>query len=201
MALSYYNLNLYNNDNENIHIVGECHNDIEYENLICSIIERTEPDGIAVESSRYISLKCGGIEQAKKYSHAMNIPIAIVDQREKWVREKLGINKYDIILEANSFQEDMKKIGDVTPRIITDSRNAIRDKFGREKFKILYTEREKYMASRVKAFQEYVDGTILLVCGAFHVFAISELIDVVEPEISKDRILDSENNSMFLEWD
>lgn len=200
MVLDYHNLNLYDNDNKNIHIVGECHSNIEYENLICSIIEKIDPDGIAVESSTYISLNSGGIEQAKKYSSSLDIPIAVVDQREEWMKRKLGKNKNDIISEANSFQKYMKQIGDVTPRIITDARNVIRDKFGREEFKILYTEREKYMASRVKAFQEYVQGDIVLVCGAFHVFAISELIEVVNPIISENRILDSEDNSIFLQW-
>lgn len=194
MVLKYENLNLYDDTNNNITIVGECHTNIEYENLICSIIEDIEPDGIAVESSTFINLVDGGISQSKIYASDLDVPLAIVDQNEKWMKNKLGEDKSDIILTANKYQQYVHNIGDITPRIVSDARNIIRDKFGEKAYQTLYTQREEYMGSRVNGFQDYVDGEVLLICGAFHVYALSEMVDISASYIEDNRILEDNYN-------
>lgn len=200
MVLKYSNLNIINQKNDNITIVGEVHHSIEYENLVCSVIEDLEPDGIAVESSTAVNLIDGGIPQAKIYSSSMDIPLAVVDQNYKWLDDRLDSDRYNVITKANSYQNEVKEIGDVTYRTIVNSRNKIRDLYGENVYRSLFTDREEKMASRSKAFQKKLDGHIILICGAFHVPAIADMIDVVKPNIKDSRIYSNKNGRIYSKW-
>jgi hypothetical protein len=159
-----------------------------------------EPDGIAVESPTAVNFIDGGIPQGKIYSSSMDVPLALVDQNYKWLNDRLNSDRRKLVRTANSNQDKVKDIGDVTQRTIVETRNQIRDMYSEEEYRALFTKREKKMASRSKAFQERINGKILLICGAFHVPAIADMINFVEPNIENNRIYTNQNGKIYSKW-
>lgn len=204
MVSKWDGLNIFQQYDDDIYIVGEAHNSYTSESLVWNILEGVEPNGIAIEQSPiYDSIpprfsNTGGISRAYHYSKSTNIPVALIDENITWMKSNTNGNSSEIIRVANSPQNQQTEVGDFYMNTIMESRNLVRDNFGIENYEAIFIKREQNMARRILGFNERVSGPIVAVVGGFHVHAIIEFLDLVDANIEDRRI--SESQHYYHRW-
>lgn len=180
--LDYKNLDIVDKTIENITIVGEIHQNEEYQSLVSNIIEINKPDIIGVESATtYPFCISGGIPQSKQYASDLDCKIVTLDQNEEWMHEKLDDKRMSAVYYGNQLSSLVEDMGDITPSIVSDARNNVRDNLGEYVFRVLFTEREILMSRRLKYVNnKYPEKNIVVVVGGFHIYALKELYDIVD---------------------
>lgn len=198
--LDYNNLELIDDSINNITLVGEIHQDEEYQNIVTSVIENKNPNIIAVESSTihpfYFS---GGIAQSKHYGSDLECKVVRLDQDEEWMDSKLGSDRMSAVYYGNQLKHLVKDLGDINPRIVSEARNNVRDNLGEYPYRILFTVREILMSRRLKYINnKFPNQNIVGIFGAFHIYAISKIYDLVDPLSCDNRIV--KNPSIHNKW-
>lgn len=176
-----------------VKLVGVAHEHKESDELVARVIESSKPDLIAIEQSLYLPYHEGeisGIERAKQYAMDMNTPILLLDKYSQDLVDTLREDLERVTHVANSLQSEVDRIGDIDHKVVTQSRNNVRDQFGRGVYESMYIDREITMARRLKKAEDTQNKRILGVVGCFHLSAIEEFYQIVGSECDlKDKII------------
>lgn len=162
-------------------VVGERHRKRSSRQLVASVLEDYDIDGVCVEVSPETGYRDdggGAIGKALVWATHEDIPRYYVDESKEDVIDGFG-NRWTAIKYLRSIEnrDPVHEAGLIDREMCSTVRTEIRDRYGENAVNLVLENREEKMAGRAKWVSEQVDSNVLLVVGGAHFDAIVDLLE------------------------